>query len=465
MSEDKQQYQTVLLLGNGFDLHYKLLTRYQDFLKITEFLIEQKKKKRLCNFKTYADLLGCTALKDRDDATKANWCQYEGIYKTLSLSMGEIEKLADEATKNPWFRYLLKSFNRNAGWIDFENEIGSVLHYFNRFFENINRDDFSWKKLYPHKGYRYLFEEAFNFWGIRRAKLWRVFHRKWNAGMIAISREFGKEPTRYQWLRCYARPEFTSEHPGGSGNSMLDKEKVIDELFAKLQEVADVLKSYLDIFVERVFREWQQSRALNEKKPPIIRMLSKIENVGSLQPVVVTFNYTRTFEYLNGEPFAENSRVLHVHGEISQRDVVLGIGSDKSDCYDTLNTDFLKFKKYFQRVFYETDLPYLKAVEELKDFKANSDGKLWLVVMGHSLDITDRDVIEELEKLADRITILYHRKSAVASYISNLVKIFGKEKFDVIRTKKKLSFESIEDAKTYNQAEYEIDLPPTPTPV
>ena len=29
--EKLNNYQTVLLLGNGFDLHYKLLTRYQDF--------------------------------------------------------------------------------------------------------------------------------------------------------------------------------------------------------------------------------------------------------------------------------------------------------------------------------------------------------------------------------------------------------------------------------------------------
>ena len=60
--------------------------------------------------------------------------------------------------------------------------------------------------------------------------------------------------------------------------------------------------------------------------------------------------------------------------------------------------------------------------------------------MGHSLDITDQDIIKELFETAENITILYHDESAEAGYIANLVKIFGMEKFNEMRYVKNLSF-------------------------
>ena len=63
--------------------------------------------------------------------------------------------------------------------------------------------------------------------------------------------------------------------------------------------------------------------------------------------------------------------------------------------------------------------------------------------MGHSLDITDRDIIEELFQNAKEIIVIYHSISAKKSYISNLIKMFGKNKFDLLKKDKKLSFLSL----------------------
>ena len=65
--------------------------------------------------------------------------------------------------------------------------------------------------------------------------------------------------------------------------------------------------------------------------------------------------------------------------------------------------------------------------------------------MGHSLDITDRDIIEELFQNASEIVILYHNFDAKKSYIANLIKIFGKDGFDMLKKDKKLSFVSLND--------------------
>ena len=64
--------------------------------------------------------------------------------------------------------------------------------------------------------------------------------------------------------------------------------------------------------------------------------------------------------------------------------------------------------------------------------------------MGHSLDITDKDIISDLFNVASQITILYHNESAKASYITNLVKIFGKSGLDGFREQSKLSFLPLE---------------------
>ena len=63
-----------------------------------------------------------------------------------------------------------------------------------------------------------------------------------------------------------------------------------------------------------------------------------------------------------------------------------------------------------------------------------------LLVMGHSLDITDEEIICDLFSISSEITILYHIDSAKAQHIHNLVKIFGKEKLDQIRDEQKLEF-------------------------
>ena len=66
-----------------------------------------------------------------------------------------------------------------------------------------------------------------------------------------------------------------------------------------------------------------------------------------------------------------------------------------------------------------------------------------MLVIGHSLDITDKDILMELFDISHRITIKYHKKEVVASYIENLVTMYGKEGFDRLRTKKHLRFEQL----------------------
>ena len=99
----------------------------------------------------------------------------------------------------------------------------------------------------------------------------------------------------------------------------------------------------------------------------------------------------------------------------------------------------MQFKKYFQRVFYNTDIEYLRCIESSKKVspKLNENN---IIVVGHSLDSTDEDIIKQIFQTARNIIILYHSETSVKKQIENLIQIYGKEGFDLLRQEKQLKF-------------------------
>ena len=196
--------------------------------------------------------------------------------------------------------------------------------------------------------------------------------------------------------------------------------KIIKELVEGLNELSEMLKIYMKCFVENVIKQLIKEKLIGQY------------SVFSTVDTVVTFNYTNTYEQLTPD-----TNVIHIHGDLSN-DIVLGVNPDANDDLGTANTDFIQFKKYFQRVFYETDHAYLALINRLKESSLSQHDKV--IVMGHSLDVTDKDILAELFELADEIKVIYHRKEKVGEYIANLVRMFGKEKFDMWRLQKGLEF-------------------------
>ena len=118
----------------------------------------------------------------------------------------------------------------------------------------------------------------------------------------------------------------------------------------------------------------------------------------------------------------------------------MGINPDSADDIETVDTTFIAFKKYYQRTMYETDSQYLQWLNDRYDHQED----LNLLIMGHSLDITDRDILYELIELASDIKILYYDEKSKAQYVANLVRIFGREGFMTLRTQKNLTFLSLD---------------------
>ena len=373
----------VLMLGNGFDINYKLLTKYINFLNVVSY-ISCNYADTMSDVKTVGDILGAKKLHELDPDIARSYIEYEVAYDSIPLKASIVEKFVQLAENNYFFTYLLDSFNKDVGWIDFEKEIASIIDAFDGFL----KDEKPWHnpKKNPLPPISYHIIDHFSF-----------FHQC-NDGIMRVINQ-----------------EFQIEYPKGSMNWITNKEKIIGMLEAQMLELADGLRLYLQFFVENVVCELCRLKYLKKLTPL----------TGANQ--VVTFNYTNTYEQVY-----TYDKIYHIHGNVKER-IILGVNPDETDELNAIDISFLRLKKYFQRVINHSDDAYLEWITKEKSIVS-------LVVMGHSLDVTDKDVIIQMFNAAKDITVLYYDERAEASLVANLIKIYGKEMFDDLRIKKRLRF-------------------------
>lgn len=392
----------LVLLGNGFDLSLGLPTSYIDFLDTMNYVWKHK-----CdNFKTIADLWSCEELQAHNKNIRTAYNKYKGIYEDVMLPDGFLGKMKSTLEKNLWFRYLINSVNKNIGWIDFEQEIKTVVHSLNLIFEHLREE-------YIDNSSRTLQR---NFYIVSQFNIFIEGREPKYGNIIRIDRLMKKD--------------FLIEYPIGSNCLTIDKEKIISHIFCDLEEFVDVLQEYLKIFVDGPFEKITGAGLIED------------DSMFGYTDRAVTLNYTHSFEKLY-----PSVKVYHLHGEIGKK-IVLGIASDENDSEDFANTDFIMFKKYFQRLVHGTDKEYLSFLLDLEEVKKSMAG-VSLTVMGHSLDVSDRDIIVELFNASDSITILYHSQSALETYVRNLVRIFGKQGLDELRATKSLKFHPLAEEQSF----------------
>lgn len=387
----------AVLLGNGFDLHHKFPTRYMDFLNVVKFIIDNKD----LNLRFVSDVLGNGNLHEKDSFIKKCYETHKMIYEECELTSA-IDEIKEKASNNIWFKFLYNSVNKNIGWIDFEKEIVKVIKSFASFFNNadceminVGEITFSIASISDDASYVYTLKQFDYFF--TQSKMYT-------------------DTSVYKDIKS----EYSYECPVGSVIYEIDKEKIISELYQSLRELADLLKVYLHCFVDMPIRKMAAI------------MYTPICKSYPCPDKIFTFNYTQTYELLYRSGY-----VYHFHGNTISN-IVLGVNPDETDELYDMDTSFLQFKKYFQRTFFKTDLEYLNYIESSK--KMQQIGGIELTVIGHSLDITDEDIIRQLFDQSKKITVLYHDDTSVKNQIKNLVEIYGKNEFDRLRLEKKLTF-------------------------
>ena len=165
---------------------------------------------------------------------------------------------------------------------------------------------------------------------------------------------------------------------------------------------------------------------------------------------VLNFNYTDTFErlYLPQQTGKlVNTYIDYIHGKakadstIEKNNFVLGIDEYLSKKRRNKDTRFIAFKKYYQRIYKGTGCKYKGWVDKIKaDYQeyikekttatdmSEKNKKHNLYIFGHSLDVTDADILREFI-LNDNVytTIYYHDKQTMGRQIANLVKVIGQD--------------------------------------
>lgn len=386
----------ILLLGNGFDLNHWLPTKYENFLHTINFL----KRCYTSDMITVGSIMSNVELQKVDSWIGKCYDHYKDGWNKAPVSDQDIKSLIELAKKNIWFSYLSESLDEDLGWIDFEKEVAFVVNTLSKVLKSCDHPQFKGLLKMEDQTASHIVHK-FDF-----------FHSHYDtSGVIvgAIFREINKS--------------YLMEYPKGSGVEHLDKEAVISELYVALKELAFLLKEYLRIFVETPLDVLMQENLI-QPDPRFAK-----------DDYVVSFNYTKVYEKLyQTRPDA----VMHIHGDLTG-DIVLGINPDENDVLETVDTAFLQFKKYYQRVRYGTDVKYLNFIKKLKEHKKTLDH--WcLTVMGHSLDATDKDILMELFDIPEILTILYHDESKICDFMKNIITMYGKTGLDRLRAQNGLNF-------------------------
>ena len=367
----------ILVIGNGFDLAHGLPTRYGDFLEFVKVIRQVK------NWESIKDVdWGELNPKIREQIIDSEMDEKS----THFFGRKQCKELLND---NIWVDYFLQcNMYQKENWIDFENEISNVI-------QTIDGD--------MHK----------------------------SSSSCKLEDEFKELSNTF----------FNSKYR----DSSMSYKGLRDVMYDNLNKLIRALEIYLCAFVSHIN---------NMKVSPDIEDI-KI-------PQIINFNYTDTYKKIYDPK--EKAKYDYIHGKaerknsIEKNNMVLGIDEYLSDDRKNKDIDFIAFKKYYQRIYKRTGCKYKDWIEKIRESRQQVEEKLRgkypiqipledfpeeakhkLYIYGHSLDITDRDILGELI-LNDNVytTIYYHKtyddngkddngRADLGSKIANLVKVIGQD--------------------------------------
>ena len=364
----------ILIIGNGFDLAHGLPTKYNDFLKFIQAF------KSITNNQQIMTSGGLNNIKKPMYEYMDRLC-YEETYKN------ELIKLV---TDNIWIDYFIsRQTFINENWIDFESEIAKVI-------KSLDRD-----MHYKHK-------------------------------ICSIDDEIGVLSNSFfdKYYKTYSLEKFDY----GVKNGKVTFRNIKEQLYTDLNKLIRALEIYIADYIEKM-----ECQVFS----PDVRNIAFDK--------ILSFNYTKTYarvydtttlaeyDYIHGKADIDNS--------IKTNSMVLGIDEYLSDDKKDKETDFIVFKKFYQRIYKETGCKYKDWVARIRSnepiinrkysYEREDGTKVYtgesavrhnLYIFGHSLDVTDKDILRELI-LNDNVytTIFYLNKDVMGQQIANLVKIIGQD--------------------------------------
>lgn len=363
------------IIGNGFDIEYGLPTRYTDFLRFAKkFLIEpEDEKPGLIVSKVKESLINDLKIDHN----------IRDILKSSKSSDKDIEKFYELLHNNFWIRYFTDNDLRKHNWIDFEEEIFRIIK------ELEDRISISKYKLDILDNEFLVDLEDVGEDGIL-GNIIRILRSDINNREIKIAGESYKSTYRIIKTRILRDIRHFN----------LAFEKYVSEYVNLIYEedVSDSIKGFTDT-------------------------LKNSENLN-----ILNFNYINTIEKLCDAYDVRYNKCSYVHGKadyvkgLKESNIILGFNEYLEE--DDLNTSFAEFRKFFQRIYKQTDNSYLDWANEMADLKGGDD---IVRIFGHSLGYSDKEIIRPfLLREHTRVEIYYYNRNNLGNKIHNLIKMIGR---------------------------------------
>ena len=391
----------ILITGNGFDLHHHLPTRYQDFIEIMMNI----EKLNISDKITFKQLFSNT--KNAEELI--NYFETED----MSFDYKGLIEIKEKLSNNVWYKYFKNEFKIDT-WIDFElkieEAIKNVIFYITRFREILSNK--------PPKNIQFFFFFFFN----NRIE------------MLFILEKF-ELITRENYNSALKQIFLINKH---SRYIDVNEDEILKHLKNQLEDFKDIFNYYFYEIIDVFLRK---SKSIKNKN-------LHLNNID----YYFTFNYTDTFNIFY-EKSKRNMIINHLHGKSfieklisispEKHSIVLGFG-DIDDALDNKKFYF-PFTKYYQKLNNNTDYRFIKEIVDEKN-----DDSWYLYIWGHSLDISDKDYIDEIFEFLlkkeynpsyeNKCFIIYHDEKSKSNMLLNLLNIRGRNDVELCMRNNKLKF-------------------------
>ena len=298
-----------------------------------------------------------------------------------------IEEIDSLITDNKWIEHF-KNVNIANGWIDFENEISLVIRTFDKI----------------------------------RIRL--VNELQTSGKGISI--------TPYQ--SSIIKP-FIGEAALFTSTVTIDKLNTI--LLNDLNKLTRCLEIYLSDYISSI--------AIENTLPDIAELDIH---------AVVSFNYTDTYR-MNYLTTSNNVECDFIHGRaqltnsLETCNMIIGIDEYLEGADKETDTEYIQYKKFFQRIYKATGCNYIDWLENFKPrlLEGYSPDESNIYIYGHSLDATDKDILKALITAENsKTTIFYHSQEALKKQIINLVKVITEDELIRRTGDKKIIFQKTKES-------------------
>ena len=396
----ENNYKNLIILGNGFDLHLGLPTRWSDFvefyeivkhegLEIFSFIVTpewsfEEFKKNGSKWSSNVNINSC--LKDilnkiEDKDSKKLYISQVNSF-LFKLNKCKILKLLS-SLKNNNSEYLLFT------WSDFEHLIENILDSVDEYTDNLINKSYS--------------VEA----GVYMNDLLRM----------AISK-----------LEYNDAKYFNLKYQVSDFNIKTDvynsKERFLDFLFNELMEFTSIFKDYINLIVDKIILNY------------LLDCKMVMDNT-----LIITFNYTLDIVLFNN--FVGN--IFFIHGK-ADKDIIIGVSNDQK------REERIRFSKNYMRVYNRVSNTENKDVINQINLVISNNRFNNYYFLGHSIDKIDHSFLKKLyrENNLTKTTVFYYSKDDKDKKIFNLYLLLGEEYVIEMINRDNLKFIRFDEINNYS---------------